>query len=112
MTSSSVNEFIKGTVMTEGPVAGAVHVDDSFFAYCSGVLISGCSDGINHEITVVGLGMQDARDYFSLGSSWGDASGTCVAPCALQVWVVPGKARITTQGSPKTSIPWHRTRGG
>ena len=85
-------------------------LENAFFAYKSGVYNSGCSNDINHAIAVIGWGVQDGRDYFSLVNSWGDASEMYVAPCVTQVWVVPGRS-INSQESPKSYIPWHRTRG-
>jgi len=61
----------------KGPTAVAIHVQDGFQRYKSGIYDEPCSGGRNHAVIVVGYGHDGPsnKDYWILKNSWGTGFG-------------------------------------
>lgn len=71
-------------IMSEGPVAATVFVDQAFFGYKSGIFKSSCHERhANHAVAAIGFGGNDCPNgygncpafYWELLNSWGDHWG-------------------------------------
>jgi len=74
----STEAALQQAVALVGPVAVAVHVDQSFVLYSGGVY-SGyfctSSERLNHALLLVGYGVTNDRPYWLLRNSWGESWG-------------------------------------
>ena len=71
-------DSIKQAIYNNGPISAAIHVDNAFRAYKSGIFNSNDPSTVNHAITLVGW--KDDPDvtnggYWILRNSWGDDWG-------------------------------------
>jgi len=87
-TKKSRVRMVMQAIMSEGPVAAAVYVDQAFFAYKSGIFKSSCDKPhANHAVAAIGFGGNDCNFddrngygncpafYWELLNSWGDHWG-------------------------------------
>ena len=54
--ASAAHQLVREAIMTGGPVAALMHVDDPFFAYKSGVYTHACEHHANHVVVAIGWG--------------------------------------------------------
>ena len=72
----SSEEALKNAIATVGPVAVAIHVQDSLRSYSSGVYYDPtCKGGRDHAVLVVGYGTENGMDYWLVKNSWGAGFG-------------------------------------
>lgn len=68
-------EALKEAVAKHGPVLAAIHSNDDFFSYNSGVYDDPkCTNErskINHGVVVVGYGSENGKDFWIVRNSWG-----------------------------------------
>lgn len=68
-------EALKEAVAKHGPVLAAIHSNDDFFSYNSGVYDDPkCTNErskINHGVLVVGYGSENGKDFWIVRNSWG-----------------------------------------
>lgn len=68
-------EALKEAVAKHGPVLAAIHSNDDFFSYNSGVYDDPkCTNErskINHGVVVVGYGNENGKDFWIVRNSWG-----------------------------------------
>lgn len=62
---------LKDAVGVRGPVSVAIHVNDDFMRYKSGVFDAPCSGSRNHAVLVVGYGSEGGKDFWIVKNSWG-----------------------------------------
>jgi len=67
---------MKAEIYKNGPIACGVHVSDAFEEYSSGIYTEPMFfPRINHEISVVGFGIEDGVEYWIGRNSWGSYWG-------------------------------------
>jgi C1A family cysteine protease len=66
---------LKEAVSNYGPIAVAVHVNNAFQSYRSGIFQASCSGGRNHAGLVVGYNGVQGTDYWIFKNSWGQGWG-------------------------------------
>jgi len=66
---------LKETVAQYGPTAVAIHVNNAFLSYRSGIFEAPCSGGRNHAGLVVGYNGENGRDFWIFKNSWGPGWG-------------------------------------
>lgn len=68
-------EALKSALAKHGPVLAAIHSNDDFFSYNSGVYDDPkCTNErakINHGVVVVGYGSENGKDFWIVRNSWG-----------------------------------------
>lgn len=68
-------EALKEAVAKHGPVLAAIHSNDDFFSYNSGVYDDPkCTNErskINHGVLIVGYGNENGKDFWIVRNSWG-----------------------------------------
>ncbi|KAK2707938.1 uncharacterized protein LOC136028742 [Artemia franciscana] len=63
---------IMNILTTIGPVSAALHANDNFMAYDTGIYSeSGCSTKVNHAVNIVGYGESNGIPYWIVRNSWG-----------------------------------------
>jgi len=107
-TDAGTKAAVMQQMMTQGPVSGAVHVSQAFFAYAEGIYNQGCNNGPNHAVALVGWG-NTPNFFWTLVNSWGAESfgQMKVAACVIQVYIIPAK-----MNSPPRSVPSPLFPGG
>lgn len=66
---------LKNAVGLRGPVSVAIHVNDAWVNYRSGVFDAPCSGGRNHAVLAVGYGSEGGKDYWIVKNQWGNGWG-------------------------------------
>lgn len=68
-------EALKEAIAKHGPVLAAIHSNDDFFSYNSGIYDDPkCTNErakINHGVLVVGYGSENGKDFWIVRNSWG-----------------------------------------
>lgn len=87
VTPDSANDLMAAIV--NSPVSVAIEADQSVFQfYSSGVISSGCGDGIDHAVLAVGYTTVSGEQAYIVKNSWGTS------------WGDQGYVYISTDGSP------------
>lgn len=66
-------------IYNRGPIGCGIYATATLDNYQGGIITEGCHTfGMNHEISVVGWGVNDTQKYWIVRNSWGEAWGEMV----------------------------------